>query len=132
VAAIEQFAFELIHTFFSAVKEVFPEAWNDMTPKTSRLVHGAGLVAMGYVLEALYSHAGNVDRPAFVEGLRLIAPKCAWTSGRWALSSDDHRPWNGIQNTSTDIDLLANYLVREVKRALRRQRNAQALQAAAA
>ena len=34
----------------------------------------------------------------------------------------DHRPWSAIQNTPADIDLLANYLVRELKRAMRRQR----------
>ncbi len=119
---VEERAFELIHTFFSAVKEVYGHAWNDMTPKTSRLVHGAGLVAMGYVMETLYAHAGRVDRDEFVKGLKLIAPKCAWVAGRWTFSKDDQRPWNGIQNTSTDIDLLANYLVRELKRALRRQR----------
>lgn len=120
---VEERAFELIHTFFSAVKEVFGPAWNDMTPKTSRLVHGAGLVAMGYVMETLYSNVGRVDREEFVKGLKLIAPKCAWVAGRWTFSRDDQRPWNGIQNTSTDIDLLANYLVRELKRALRRQRS---------
>jgi DGQHR domain-containing protein len=119
---LEDRTFDLVHTFFSAVKEVFGPAWNDMTPKTSRLVHGAGLVAMGYVMETLYAHAGRVDREEFVKGLRLIAPKCAWIAGRWTFSRDDQRPWNGIQNTSTDIDLLANYLVRELKRALRRQR----------
>jgi len=119
---VEERAFKLIHTFFSAVKEVFGPAWNDMTPKTSRLVHGAGLVAMGYVMETLYAHAGKVDREEFVKGLKLIEPKCAWVAGRWTFSRDDQRPWNGIQNTSTDIDLLANYLVRELKRALRRQR----------
>jgi DGQHR domain-containing protein len=122
IPIVEERAFELIHTFFSAVKEVFGPAWNDMTPKTSRLVHGAGLVAMGYVMETLYAHAGRVDRDEFVKGLRLIAPKCAWVAGRWTFSRDDQRPWNGIQNTSTDIDLLANYLVRELRRALRRQR----------
>lgn len=130
--AIENWAFELVHTFFSAVKEVFPSAWNDMTPKTSRLVHGAGLVAMGYVMETLYAHAGGVSRDEFVEGLKLLAPKCAWTAGHWTLAPDDHRPWNGIQNTPSDIDLLANYLVRELKRALRRQRAANLVEVQAA
>lgn len=122
----EQHAFDLVHNFFSAVKEVFPEAWNDMTPRTSRLVHGAGIVAMGYVMETLYASAGGINRDAFVEGLRLIAPKCAWTAGHWEFSKEDRRPWNSIQNTPTDIDFLANYLVRELKRAMRRQRRVEA------
>jgi DGQHR domain-containing protein len=120
--AFEELSFDLIHHFFSAVKAVFPEAWNDMTPRTSRLVHGAGIVAMGYVMETLYAQANGIDRDAFIEGLRLIAPKCAWTEGHWEFSKEDRRPWNAIQNTPSDIDMLANYLVRELKRALRRQR----------
>jgi DGQHR domain-containing protein len=122
----EDMAFDLIHTFFSCVKEVFPTAWNDMSPKTSRLVHGAGLIAMGYVMETLYAQANGIDRQTFIEGLRLLEPRCAWTSGVWSFSDQDQRAWNGIQNTPSDIDLLSNYLVRELKRAIRKQKLTQA------
>jgi hypothetical protein len=34
----------------------------------------------------------------------------------------DTRPWNGIQNTPSDIDLLTRYLVSSLKKALRKPR----------
>ena len=37
---------DLISEFFHAVKHVFHDAWNDHTPKTSRLVHGVGIISM--------------------------------------------------------------------------------------
>ena len=48
------------------------------------------------------------------------------TSGVWSFSEQDQRAWNGIQNTPSDIDLLSNYLVRELKRAIRKQKLTQA------
>lgn len=117
--SIEDKSFELIHTFFSAVKNVFPEAWIDMSPKNSRLVHGAGLVAMGFIMELLFSSFREISREKFIESLILLKPKTAWINGKWQFSQDDHRPWNGIQNTSTDIDLLTNYLIRNLRNALK-------------
>jgi DGQHR domain-containing protein len=118
----EDRAYHLVNEYFEAVKQVFGPEWIGMTPKTSRLRHGAGIVAMGFVMEQLYSSEGAVRREQFAEGLRLLKPHTAWTSGQWELGTYDTRPWNGIQNTPTDIDLLANYLVRAVKKALRRPR----------
>jgi DGQHR domain-containing protein len=119
ITAIEENSFELIHTFFSAVKEVFPEAWNDMSPKTSRLVHGAGLVSMGFIMELLYVSFGVISKEKFVQGLKLLKPKTAWTQGKWKFSEDDQRPWNAIQNTTSDIDLLTNYLIRNLRNAMK-------------
>lgn len=115
-------AFVLLHEFFAAVKAVYGPEWIGMTPKTSRLRHGAGLVAMGFVMEVLYSSLGATTRDAFIPALEVLKPSTAWTSGQWRLSDTDIRPWNGIQNTPTDIDLLANFLVRTVRRDLRRPR----------
>lgn len=120
---MEERAYNLLNDYFSAVREVFGREWVGMSPKNSRLRHGAGLVAMGFVMELLYSTdipncTTMYDR--FVAGLTALQADTAWTSGIWQLSEFDHRPWNGIQNTSTDIDLLANYLVRSMRRRLRR------------
>jgi hypothetical protein len=49
----------------------------------------------------------------------LLKGKTAWTSGEWKLSETEVRAWNGIQNTPSDINMLTDYLVRELKRALR-------------
>lgn len=112
-------SFSLISEFFWAVRKNFSPDWEGMTPKTSRLVHGAGIVAMGYVMELLHSRTGAISREQFQEGLTLLKDKTAWTSGRWCFSDEDVRPWNGIANTPRDTEVLANYLVRESKRALR-------------
>lgn len=118
----EDLAYEFVNEFFQAVTSVFGSEWVGMNPKTSRLRHGAGLVAMGFVMELLYSSEGATTRAEFEPGLELLKPYTAWTSGQWRFSEYDERPWNGIQNTPSDIDLLANYLVRSLKKALRRPR----------
>jgi DGQHR domain-containing protein len=120
---MEDRAYNLLNDFFTAVRTVFGSEWVGMSPKNSRLRHGAGLVALGFVMEYLYSTdipGCNTMNERFITGLTALKPDTAWTSGVWHLSTDDQRPWNGIQNTSTDIDTLAGYLVRSTRRRLRR------------
>lgn len=118
----EERAYKLVSEFFHAVAAVFGPAWTGMTPRFSRLRHGAGIVAMGFVMDHLYSTEGAAERHQFEPGLRLLQPFTAWTGGQWALDTDDIRPWNGIQNTPSDIDLLTRYLVSSLKKALRKPR----------
>lgn len=118
----EDRACQLVNEFFTAVREVFGPEWTGMSPRLSRLRHGAGIVAMGFVMDLLYSSDGANQRSQFERGLRLLQPYTAWTSGQWHLETDDNRPWNGIQNTPSDIDLLTRYLVSVLKRALRKPR----------
>jgi DGQHR domain-containing protein len=119
----EELAFDLLNSYFKAIREVFGNEWVGMSPKTSRLRHGAGLVAMGFVMEQLYSAdlpncATTYDK--FVAGLTALKAHTAWTSGTWHLSEVDQRSWNGIQNTPSDIDTLAQFLTRTVKKSLRK------------
>jgi hypothetical protein len=119
----EDLTFDLLNDFFKAVREVFGNEWIGMSPKTSRLRHGAGLVSMGFVMEMLYSAElpnCNTTYDKFLVGLNELKAHTAWTSGTWTFSEFDMRAWNGIQNTSSDIDLLSNFLVRSLKRSLRR------------
>ncbi len=118
----EDRAYDLVSEFFHAVATVFGPAWVGMTPRFSRLRHGAGVVAMGFVMDHLYGAEGATQRRDFEEGLRLLAPSTAWTSGQWTLDGFDMRPWNGIQNTPSDIDLLTRHLVSSLKKALRKPR----------
>lgn len=123
VKQLEEDAFKLFNEFFRAVKTVFGEEWEGMNPKTSRLRHGAGLVAMGFVMDHLCSAdlkqcSTNYDK--FVFGLESLKPHTAWTRGDWQLTEILRTPWNGIQNTPTDINVLTSYLVRSLKRSLRR------------
>jgi DGQHR domain-containing protein len=115
-------AFHLVSEFFHAIATVYGPAWVGMTPRFSRLRHGAGIVAMGFVMDHLFSAEGATERHEFEHGLRLLAPYTAWTNGQWRLEAWDTRPWNGIQNTPNDIDLLTRYLVSSLKKALRKPR----------
>ncbi len=116
----EDRAYDLINNFFGAVIRVFKPEWIGMVPRTSRLKHGAGLVALGFVMEILYSMCGATTEDDFAEGLELIKPYTAWTSGIWELEDNDKRPWNGVQNTPSDVYLLSKYLVKVTKKAVRK------------
>lgn len=116
-------AFELVNEFFEAVADVYGGEWVGMSPRTSRLRHGAGIVAMGFVMDLLVESQGATTKDDFRPGLELLRPFTAWTSGEWKM--DDYQlPWNDIQNTPSDIDLLARHLVSATKRQLRKLRRA--------
>jgi hypothetical protein len=104
----------LVSNFFEAVKKVWPEAWHGQKPATSRLLHGAGIQAMGDVMEVLAqrSEARSIDE--FREGLACLKSKTAWTSGEWELAGEVRR-WNSLQNINRDIALLKHYLIAIVK-----------------
>lgn len=126
---LEDEAFNLFNDFFHAIIEVFGNEWVGMNPKTSRLRHGAGLVAMGFVMEQLYSADMpncSSNREKFVAGLQMLKPHTAWTSGSWNLGAGVVTPWNGFQNTPTDIHVLSAYLVQTLKRNLRQIQKAAA------
>ena len=108
-------SFTLISNFFGAVQEVFPEAWKGHKPQTSRLIHGAGIVAMGYLMEFVYSRYNARTKDDFIMHLKAISETCHWTSGIWSFSEVDQREWNKIQNVASDIMTLASYLVSKAK-----------------
>jgi len=111
----EDRCFLAISEFFQAVQEVFGSAWQGHTPKSSRLVHSAGIIAMGFVMEQLCA-SGAPLAPIFKIGLKKLQGYTAWTagSGEW-LFRTGVRPWNGIQNLHGDIHLLTDHLTRVVR-----------------
>ena len=109
--------FRLMSEFFHAVRHVFAEDWEGKNPKTSRLVHGAGIVSMGYVMETLHVMTGAEDREDFARGLRSLKGKTAWSSGEWVFGNERRR-WNGLQNVPGDLRQLSLHLVQEVKRSV--------------
>lgn len=114
----EDRAVALINEYFEAVAEVFGGEWVGMTPRISRLRHGAGIVAMGFVMDLLVGYRNAATKADFVPALELLRPFTAWTSGSWNV--DGHVfPWNDIQNTPSDIDLLTRHLVSMTKREMR-------------
>ena len=114
----ENLCFNLISQYFKAVKKTFPEAWDKkLRPHTSRLIHGAGIVAMGYVMEYLFNRDNARTFQEFRAGIAPLEERTAWTEkdGSWYFG-DEIRNWNSIQNTHRDIQLLASYLLRCVKK----------------
>jgi len=105
--------FALLCSFWEAVKTVFPEAWGK-NPRQSRLMHGAGIVAVGNLMDHLtakYSRKGIPSASYFAKRLTLVAPYCAWVQGTWKIPKN-RRKWNEVQNTRQDVALLTEFLQR--------------------
>jgi len=113
-----ELAFRLVSNFFLAVQNVFRNDWVGHTPKTSRLLHGAGIVSMGYVMELIHSRNGAEQVRDFEKGLEPLKGKTAWTEGVWHFELDDQRKWDSIQFVPRDIRQLSQYLVSVIRRAL--------------
>lgn len=129
----EQACIELVSNYFEAVKRTFVGEWEGQTAVTSRLRHGAGILAMGAVMEILAERADARTVQDFEEGLACLKGKTAWTSGAWHFDGEERR-WNSIQNINRDIALLTHHLTSIVKadlRTKRRQAPAPLLEAAA-
>jgi DGQHR domain-containing protein len=108
---------ELLKAFWGAVAEVFPNAWK-LPPRQSRLLHGAGVVALGFVMDAIAERHQSKKRPKvnhFRSDLEPLKPICQWTDGYWEFSPGTQRKWNELQNTPKDIQMLANYLLTQYK-----------------
>ncbi|WP_281978768.1 DGQHR domain-containing protein DpdB [Pseudorhizobium flavum] len=119
-------SFRLVSEFYRAVKFVFRNEWEDHTPKTSRLVHGAGIMALGYVMEILALLDGARTWDDFSKGLACLVDNTAWTSGEWNFGEGDKRHWKSVQNVNRDIVSLAQYLIGIVRADVKRRRNQEA------
>ena len=98
----------MLVTFWSAAKSVFREAWG-RDPRHSRLMHSAGIEAMGVLMDRIYARIQPTDDVKIVEReLQKVAPHCRWTKGVWESLGV---AWNEIQSTPRDIRRLQNALV---------------------
>jgi DGQHR domain-containing protein len=107
----------LLHSFWRAVSRVFKEAWG-FPPQKSRLMHGAGIASLGFVMDAIadrHRAAGVPSTEQFAADLEPLREVCRWTNGYWDFGPGQQRKWNEIQNTSKDIQLLSNYLLVQYK-----------------
>ncbi len=101
----------LLFLYWGAVRNLFSEAWG-LPPSRSRLMHGAGIRAMGRLMDRMMSTIDVHSRRArliVVDGLSEIRPHCHWTSGSW--SALGGLRWNEVQNLPTHIRRLAEFLV---------------------
>lgn len=110
---------ELLFDFWDGVGTVWPDAWLQPSRK-SRLSHGAGIAALGYVMDAIVDH--HIDRGVmpdadiFAHDLRLIEPECHWTSGTW----DFGMRWDEIQVVPAHITTLTDFLLTSYLKKTRR------------
>ncbi len=107
----------VLHAFWRATSRVFKDAWA-ISPRRSRLMHGAGIVSIGFVMDAIadrYRRAGIPDDERFQKDLEPLRDVCRWTDGYWDFGPGIQRKWNEIQNTPRDIQMLANYLLVQYK-----------------
>jgi hypothetical protein len=107
----------LLKHFWSAVAVLWADAWN-LPPRRSRLLHGVGVVTMGFLMDAIADRYWDGTLPTtetFVEHLQPLREVCRWTNGYWEFGPRTQRKWNELQNTPKDIQLLANYLLAEYR-----------------
>jgi DGQHR domain-containing protein len=108
----------ILNEYWTAVSLAFRSAW-DLSPKKSRLTHGAGIISMGFIMDAItnrYDDNSKLSRETFHQDLEKLSSTCRWTHGYWEFGPGDQRKWNEIQNTPTDIRILSNHLLMQYKR----------------
>lgn len=113
----EENMIKILFNFWSAVSKVFKEAWN-LPPRESRLMHGAGVVGMGFLMDAISERHRKTKTPTeeqFIDDLTPLKEVCSWTNGYWDFGPGRQVKWNEIQNTTRDIQTLANYLLIQYK-----------------
>jgi DGQHR domain-containing protein len=102
--------YNVLTTFWSAVRAVFHDAWGKDT-RHSRLMHSAGIEAMGVVMDRMWvRHSGSPSIAVTIkQELEKMAPHCCWTEGTWDSLG---LAWNEIQSTPSHIKKLQDALVR--------------------
>lgn len=112
----EERCFLAVSEFFQAVQDVFAGSWHGHTPRTSRLVHSAGIISMGFVMEVL-CEKGAPYAQVFKVGLQKLRGHTAWIEGaaEWNFRSGV-RSWSSIQNLHGDINILSDHLTRLVRK----------------
>lgn len=102
--------YDALLLYWTAVREAFPDAWGKPASE-SRLMHSAGIRAMGALMDPILFRAdGHLDRAAVVrERLVALAPHCRWTEGVWEGLG---LAWDEIQSTSQHIAKLSDHLMR--------------------
>ena len=103
----------LIKHFWTAVKTVFSNDWG-LPPRRSRLMHGAGIAAMGFLMDTIsdrHRRKKELTQKLFEAELSKICTQCHWTSGRWSFGGGKELDWSEVQNVPNHIQLLSNHLL---------------------
>ena len=102
--------YKILVTYWSAVRDVFKDAWGK-DPRHSRLMHSAGIEAMGVLMDRIYARLNGPtdDVKAVRTELERIAPHCRWTTGSW---EELGIAWDEIQSDHRDVKRLKDLLIR--------------------
>ncbi len=104
---------EVVNNFFGAVSEIFPEDW-DSKPRKSRLVHGVGIVSMGFLMDTIAESRiknGVPSQKTFEKEINKIADQMRWSSGEWRMLDGKKKKWNEFQNTSKDLGQMTQLIL---------------------
>lgn len=114
----------LLKNYWRAVASIFDAAWGQ-TPRRSRLMHGVGIISLGYVMDAITDrYVARNQWPSeadFLTHLEPLREYCSWTSGVWKFGPESSRRWNELQNTTKDIRLLTNHLLARYQQSVIRE-----------
>ena len=104
-----QSMYQALLTYWSAVKDAFPEAWGK-PPKKSRLMHSAGIRAVGALMDPIMLRADSSPSPSeeIRQSLGRLAPHCRWTQGVW---EQLQLRWNDPEATPQSIKQLSDHLI---------------------
>jgi DGQHR domain-containing protein len=104
-----QSMYQALLTYWSAVRDTFPDAWGK-PPKKSRLMHSAGIRAVGALMDPIMLRADSSPKPVaeIRTSLRRLAPHCHWTEGVWDRLG---WRWNDIESTPSSIKQLSDHLI---------------------
>ena len=96
--------------YWNEVKGVFSDAWG-LPPTKSRLMHSAGISAMGVLMDKIIARTQASPDPAkeIRASLEKIAPYCHWISGTWRGIG---LKWDEIQNVNSHVRALSDYLIK--------------------
>jgi len=96
--------------YWNEVKGVFSDAWG-LPPTKSRLMHSAGISAMGVLMDRIIARTQASPDPAkeIRASLGKIAPYCHWISGTWRGIG---LKWDEIQNVNSHVRALSDYLIK--------------------
>jgi DGQHR domain-containing protein len=102
--------YRTMFAFWQAVKNEFSEAWGK-PPTRSRLMHSAGIQAMGVLMDRIMTrlHGHGDPRHEIQHSLHRLRPYCRWTDGTWEGLG---LKWNEVQNVPRHVRGLSDLLVR--------------------
>jgi DGQHR domain-containing protein len=107
----------VLKSFWKAVSIVFEDAWG-LPPRRSRLMHGAGVVSLGFLMDAISERYKKKIIPTldcFINDLNFIKGNCCWVDGHWDFGDGIVKKWNEVQNTPKDVQCLANFLLQRYR-----------------